>query len=97
MQLIYSRKITYSGETDRSIPNISFPDGSVSANPTLQNQCHRINQIIEGAISPCINLSPEASALLIMDVFHGQMTLEVMDLLNKKNILVTCASNKMTF
>lgn len=98
MQLIYG------GKTDRSIPKISFPNGfSLSANPKHYSNTEESIKIIEEIVSPRVksqrerlNLSPDAPALLIMDVFRGQMTTEVMELLAEENILVTYVPNNMT-
>ena len=98
MQLIYG------GKTNRSIPRIDFPEGfSLSANPKHYSNTAESIKIIEEIIVPRtefqrkkLNLSPDAPALLIMDVFRGQMTSEVMDLLAKENILVSCVPNNMT-
>ena len=98
MQLIYG------GKTNRSIPSIDFPEGfSLRTNPKHYSNTAESIKIIEEIIVPRtefqrkkLNLSPDAPALLIMDVFHGQMTSEVMDLLAKENILVSCVPNNMT-
>jgi len=98
MQLIYG------GKTNRSIPKMSFPDGfSLSANPKHYSNTEESIKIIKEIIIPQVtsrresfNLAPDAPALLIMDVFRGQMTNEVMDFLETENILVTCVPNNMT-
>ena len=73
MQLIYG------GKTNRSIPNVDFPKGfSLSANYSNEEESR---EIILDIISPHVKLVREklqlpdtVPALLVMDVFRGQMT-----------------------
>lgn len=98
MQLIYG------GKTNRSIPSVKFPKGfSLSANPKHYSNEEETKKIILDIIVPHINsvkknlqLPESFPSLLIMDVFRGQMTANVQELLNEHNILVTFVPNNMT-
>ena len=98
MQLIYG------GKTNCTIPNVDFPKGfSLSANPKHYSNEEESREIILDIISPHVKLVREklqlpdtVPALLIMDVFRGQMTKNVQDLLKEFNILVSFVPNNMT-
>ena len=98
MQLIYG------GKTNRSIPNVQFPRGfSLSANPKHYSNEGETKKIIIDIILPrvesvreTLHLSDDFPALLIMDVFRGQMTTAVRELLDEHNVLISFVPNNMT-
>ena len=98
MQLIYG------GKTTRSLPPVEFPKSfSHSINPAHYSNTEESIKIIKEIIVPYVinetenrNLPAEFPALLIMDVFRGQMTASVIDLLKSENILLVKVPNNMT-
>ena len=91
MQLIYG------GKTLQSLPRYKFPDSfSLSVNETHYSNRKESVKLLEEIIIPYVEavrtsrqLDPNQKALMIMDVSTGQMTSEVLDLLEDSNILVT--------
>ena len=89
MQLIYD------GKTERSIPRVDFPSSfSLSANPEHFSNTEESIKVINEVIVPYVTskrkelkLPSNSPALLILDVFRGQMTQQVTSLLAEKNIL----------
>ena len=98
MQLIYG------GKTTQSLPRYSFPDGfSLSVNEKHFSNTKESVKFLEEIIIPCVEkvreqqgLGSQQKALVIMDVFTGQMTTEVLDVLTSNNILVTNVPANMT-
>ena len=98
MQLIYS------GKTERSIPKAKFPRGfSLSANPKHFSNEKESIKLLEEIIIPYVKaergklgLEQTRPALLILDVFRGQTTSAVTELLHENNILVTKVPANMT-
>ena len=98
MQLIYG------GKTLQSLPRYKFPDSfSLSVNETHYSNRKESVKLLEEIIIPYVEaertsrqLYPNQKALVIMDVFTGQMTREVLDLLEDSNILVTNVPPNMT-
>ena len=98
MQLIYSGKAT------RSIPKVEFPKGfSLSANPKHFSNEEESLKLMEEIIIPYyrnerrrLGLETEHPGLLIMDVFKGQTTSAVRDLLKENNIFFTKVPANMT-
>ena len=90
MQVIYGRKTT------KSIPRVSFPDGFlVSAYLKHYSNEEGSLKMIEHIIIPYVKnqrkilkLDAEYPAMLIMDVFKGQMTDPVKEILKKNNIVL---------
>ena len=98
MQLIYD------GKTQRSVPKVEFPSSfSLSANPKHYSNTAESIKIINEILVPyfecqrkSLGLDENFPALLILDVFRGQMTNEVTKLLKEKNILFVKVPNNMT-
>ena len=78
MQLIYG------GKTTQSLPRFKFPDSfSLSENPKHFSNTLESVKVIKEIVLPYVNMQrqdldkPNQAAILIMDVFRGQMTEEV--------------------
>ena len=87
MQLIYGDK------TKQSLPRFKFPESfSLSANPKHFSNKAESLKVIEEIILPyvkqqCQELEKlDQAVILIMDVFRGQMTEEVVSMLRTNNI-----------
>ena len=87
-------KFLPSKKTSKSIPPVTFPDGFlVSANKNHYSNEKDSLKMLEYIIIPYakkqrqnLNLDPQYPALLILDVFKGQMTKQVKELLYKNTI-----------
>ena len=98
MQLIYG------GTTSQSWAKVEFPETfSLSANPKHYSNTEESVKLIEEIIIPYIkkerdtlNLSQTHPSLLIMDVFRGQMTSGVLNLLSQNDILLVRVPPNMT-
>lgn len=98
MQLIYG------GTTAKSLPRFKFPDEfSLSFNKTHYSNENESCKLIEEVLKPYINkvikdekLPIDQKALVIMDVFTGQMTSKVLDLYKEQNIEIACVPANMT-
>ena len=97
MQLIYG------GKTKQSLPRFKFPDEfSLSCNPKHYSNTEESLKLIDEILLPYINSqrkilqNPNQEALLIMDVFRGQITDVVTDCLKENNIYVVLVPNNMT-
>ena len=98
MQLIYG------GKTKQSLPKFDFPESfSLSANPKHYSNTVESIKLIEEIIVPYVEkeraslkLSDKEPALLIMDVFRGQMTEDVLNVLKENNILLVRVPANMT-
>ena len=98
MQLIYG------GKTTQSIPRVKFPAGfSLSANPKHFSNTEESLKVLKDILIPYIqeerlnaHLDAHQKALLIMDVFKGQMTPEVKELLEKNDIELEKVPPNMT-
>ena len=98
MQLIYG------GKTEKSLPRYKFPKGfSLSVNPKHFSNTAESIKLLNEIIVPYVKkqrldlgLSPTQKALVIMDVFTGQMTSEVTKILADNDILVTKVPANMT-
>ena len=99
MQLIYC------GKTTKSIPRVSFPDGFlVSANLKQYRNDEESLKMMEHIIIPYVKnqskilkLDAEYPAMLIMDVFKGQMTDPVKEILKKNNIVLQKIPANLTY
>ena len=97
MQLIYG------GKTSQSLPKIQFPTGfCLSANPNHNSNTEEsiklLNEILVlyvGKIRAKLD-DPKQSALLIWNVFHGQKTESVIEVLKENNIHTEYILNNMT-
>ena len=89
-------QVIYGGKTTKSIPRVSFPDSFlVSANLKHYSNEEESLKMMEHIIIPNIKsqrkilkLDAEYPAMLIMDVFKGQMTDPVKEILKKNNIVL---------
>ena len=86
--------LIYDGKTVKSLPRFKFPQQfSLSANPTHFSNSSESIKLFEEVIirylqkeRKKLNLSPILKGLIIMDVFKGQMTSEVLMILNNNNV-----------
>ena len=86
--------LIYDGKTVKSLPRFKFPQQfSLSANPTHFSNSSESIKLFEEVIirylqkeRKKLNLSPILKGLIIMDVFKGQMTSEVLTILNNNNV-----------
>ena len=90
MQLIYK------GKTNQSLPKVDFPDGfSLSANKTHYSNEEEALKFIDEIILPHVQKERakltcrNQKALLIFDVFLGQITDKIFKALKENHILVT--------
>ena len=97
MQLIYG------GKTTQSLPRFKFPESfSLSVNSKHFSNMEESIKIINEIVLPYVDKQREKldnhgqAALLILDVFRGQMTQEVTTLLHENNILFVTVPNNMT-
>ena len=98
MQLIYG------GKTEQSLPRYKFPESfSLSVNQKHYSNTTESMKFFNEVVIPYFeaerssnNLSIDQYALVIMDVFTGQMTSDVLNLLRDNNILVTNVPPNMT-
>ena len=99
IQLIYGGKIT------KSIPAVSFPsDFVISVNKNHYSNEKEALNMLENIIIPYVeqqrvslNLAFDHPALIIMDVFKGQMTCAVRELLNENHILLEKVPANLTY
>ena len=93
MQLVY-----------RNLPKVDFPKGFwLSANPKYYSNEKETQKIINEITLPRVKfvreelkLSSNFPAFLVMDVFRGQMTKAVDNLLKDHNIFISLVPNNMT-
>ena len=98
MQLIYG------GKTQQSLPRYQFPAGfSLIVNEKHFSNTNESVKLLKEIIVPYVKkereskgLGEDQKALVIMDVFTGQMTSDVKDVLEVNNILVTDVPANMT-
>jgi len=97
MQLIYG------GKTKQSLPKFEFPESfSLSVNPKHYSNTQESKKVIEEVVLKYVEdqrkklNNPKQAALLIFDVFRGQITEEVTELLKKHNIFLVLVPSNMT-
>ena len=79
-------QLIYGGKTSKSLPRVNFPKSfSLSANPKHYSNEQESIKVLEEIIIPYIKkeseqlgMEKDQAALLIMDVFKGQMTSPVL-------------------
>ena len=97
-------QLIYGGRTRKSIPTVKFPRGYLlSANPKhYSNKEETLKHLKEVIVSHIQNerktlrLDADYPALLIMDVFKGQMAPDVLNMLKANNIFLTKVPTNMT-
>ena len=98
-------QVMYGGKTTKSIPRVSFPDGFlVSANLKHYSNEEESLKMMEHIVIPYVKnqrkilkLDAEYPAMLIMDVFKGQMTDPVKEILKKNNIVLQKVPANLTY
>ena len=98
-------QIIYGGKTSKSIPRVSFPDRLlVSANPKHYSNEEESLKMMEHIIIPYVQkqrntlkLDAEYLAMLLMDVFKGQMTNPVKEILKRNNIILQKVPANLTY
>ena len=94
----------YGGKTLQSLPRYQFPQSfSLNVNPKNYSNTTESLKLLNEIIIPCVkeihcseDIPNDQYSLVIMDVFTGQKTGEVLDLLNTNKILVTNVPPNMT-
>ena len=89
-------QIIYQGKTPACLPRYKFPsDWHVTCTPNHWSNEEKMREYIERIIVPYVNckrnelkLPSDQPTLAIFDVFRGQQTQSIMDLLEENNILV---------
>ena len=97
-------QLIYGGKTKKRIPAVSFPpDFVISANEKHSNDRKALN-MLENVIIPYVekqhvslSLDFDHPALLIINIFQGQMTCAVRELLNKNHILLEKVPVNLTY
>ena len=96
-------QLIYIGKTAASFPKVKFPDTfSLSANPKHFSNTEESLKLIEEIIIPYIESerkqlgAPNQHALIIIDVFTGQMTGPVLEKLRDNKILLVRVPANMT-
>ena len=98
------KQLIYGGKTQQSLPRYQFPTGfSLSVNEKHFSNTNESIKLLKEIIVPYVKkereskgLGEDQKALVIMDVFTGQMTSDVKDVLEVNNILVTNVPANMT-
>ena len=88
------KQLIYGGKTKESLPRFKFPESfSLSANPKhFSNKAESLKAIKEIILAYVKQQQrqelekPDQASILIMDVFRGQMTEEVVSMLRTNNI-----------
>ena len=95
-------QLIYGGKTKQSLPRYKFPESfSLSVNPKHFSNTEESTKIINEIVVPYVEKEREKlgdksqPALLILDVFRGQMTSEVTTLLQENNIFFVTVPNNM--
>ena len=102
--LTYFKVSIYGGKTTQSLPRFQFPSGfSLSVNEKHYSNSNESIKFLKEIIIPYVKkerelkgLDVEQKALVIMDVFTGQMISDVIEVLQENNILVTNVPANMT-
>ena len=96
-------QLIYGGKTEQSLPRYKFPDSfCLGVNEKHYSNTIESMKFFNKVIIPYINkvrsesFSPDQYALVIMDVFTGQMTSDVLNLLRENKILLTNVPPNMT-
>ena len=96
-------QVIYGGKTTRSLPSVSFPESfSLRVNEKHFGNTDEVIKHLMEIVVPYVNqqrkelLLHDQPALLIWDVFRGQLTDPVTSTLKENNIFVVFVPNKMT-
>ena len=98
-------QLIYGGKTSKSLPRVNFPKSfSLSANPKHYSNEQESIKVLEEIIIPYVKkererlgMEKDQAALLIMDVFKGQMTSPVLKVLSNNNILLQSLPANFTY
>ena len=98
-------QLIYAGKTKKSLPRVKFPASfSLSANPKHYSNETESVKILNDIIIPYVKnqreklgLQKDHYALLIMDVFKGQMTSKVLKVLKDNHILLQSVPANFTY
>ena len=95
-------QIIYKGKTIQSLPQIYFPNGfSLSVNEKHFSNTQESIKFLKEIVIPFVDKkrselkNPSQAALLIWDVFRGQKTTPVLDILKENNIVTEYVPNNM--
>ena len=96
-------QLIYDGKTKQSLPRFKFPESfSLSANPkNFSNKAESL-KVIKKIILTYVKQQrqelekPDQAAILIMDVFRGQITEEAVSMLHTNSIWLVKVANNMT-
>ena len=96
-------QLIYKGKTTQSLPKIDFPDGfSLSVNEKHFSNTQESIKFLKEIVIPFVDKkrselkNPSQAALLIWDVFRGQKTTPVLDILKENHIITEYVSNNMS-
>ena len=98
-------QLIYGGKTSKSLPRFNFPKSfSLSVNPKHYSNEQESIKVLEEIIIPYVKkereqlgMEKDQAALLIMDVFKGQMASPVLKVLLKSNILLQSVPANFTY
>ena len=98
-------QLIYGGKTLKSLPRVKFPSSfSLSANPKHYSNEEEAIKVLDEVIIPYVKAERESlelavdhTALLIMDVFKGQMTERVLQVLSDNNIILQTVPANLTY
>ena len=98
-------QLIYGGKTSKSLPRVNFPKSfSLSANPKHYSNEQESIKVLEEIIilyvkkeREQLGMEKDQAALLIMDVFKGQMTSPVLKVLSNNNILLQSIPANFTY
>ena len=99
------RQIIFGGKTSKSFPRASFPGGFlVSANPKHYSNEEESLKMMKHIIIPYVQkqrntlkLDAEYPVMLLMDVFKGQMTDPIKEILKRNNIILQKVPANLTY
>ena len=97
-------QLIYAGKTSKRLPRYKFPKSfSLSTNKTHYSNVKESLEYIREIIVPYVKMvrkemkfSASQKGLLIFDVFTGQMTDAVLELIESEDLLVSTVPNNMT-
>lgn len=98
-------QLIYGGKTSKSLPRVKFPSSfSLSVNPKHYSNENEAMKVLQDIVVPYVvrereslKLTEDHPALLIMDVFKGQMTENVLKFLRDKHIILRTVPANLTY